>query len=384
MKGVLTDQTIFAKILENLLPEISEKFKRCNVDCSMFSIQWFVCIFCKNLNKNKEILDIVFDYFFIQGHVALFKIGVVALKLMKNKIMKCKDFPQLLNILEEESLKINDGIRFQEMINEIYINKTLLKLMQNQISSEEKSKVLALGETEKKKLKESQMFCSTEFPHCLTSIAINCSVKNYNRNADFYIFKQDPRLFITKKSYFKLEANKNNYKTRVNPNKNLPKETKMLYNADLTLKKDSLLLARQNHMCKLDLKVYFGLNSSNDLSLEKIANNFPFVNDKFENNNQKQIIMIHLKKKNNAGNKTPSTQTPKNDRKPDEIETVFHFKEEEDDDDDECELKNSMMFFKEKGIFKNIDDETVEKYIGELKRSPSIYFNKSLMKFPFE
>lgn len=379
MKGVLTDQAIFSIVLENLLPEINEKFKKCNVDCSMFSIQWFVCIFCKNLNKNKEILDIVFDNFFIQGRVALFKIGIVALKLMKTKIMKCKDFPQLLNILEEESLKINDGIRFQEMINEIYINKTLLQFVQNQLSSEEKHKALFLGEIEQKKLKESQLLCSTEFHHCLTSITINCSIKNYNRTADFYIFKQDPRLFITKKSYFK---SKNTYKTSVNANKNPQKETvlKMVSHNDLTLKKDSLLLARQNHMCKLDLKLYFGLNSSNDFLSQKTINNLPFVNEKFVNNNQKQITMIHLKKNSNNGNKTPSTQTPKNDRKPEEIETVFHIKEEED----ECELKNSMIFFKEKGIFKNIDDETVEKYIDELKRSPSIYFNKSLMKFPFE
>lgn len=94
MIGVLVDQRIFNDLIDEHLPKIAQKFKELSFDTSLFSIQWFVCIFSKNLQG--VLLDIVFDNLVIQGSSILFKIGLVLLKFLENEILKAKDFRNLL------------------------------------------------------------------------------------------------------------------------------------------------------------------------------------------------------------------------------------------------------------------------------------------------
>ena len=90
MIGVLVDQRIFNDLIDETLPKISAKFKELSFDTSLFSIQWFVCLFCKNLQS--KLIEIVFDNLFIDGSIVLFKIGLVILKLLENEILKARDF----------------------------------------------------------------------------------------------------------------------------------------------------------------------------------------------------------------------------------------------------------------------------------------------------
>jgi len=90
MIGVMVDQRIFNDLIDECLPKISAKFKELSFDTSLFSIQWFVCIFCKNLHT--ALIDIVLDNIVIQGSLILFKIGLVILKILENDILKARDF----------------------------------------------------------------------------------------------------------------------------------------------------------------------------------------------------------------------------------------------------------------------------------------------------
>lgn len=94
MVGVLVDQKIFNILISELLPAVFAKFKELSFDTSLFSVQWFVCIYCKSLNH--LILDLVFDNLIIQGSIALFKIGLSILKLLQNEILKANDFGNIL------------------------------------------------------------------------------------------------------------------------------------------------------------------------------------------------------------------------------------------------------------------------------------------------
>ena len=84
------DQRIFTCLIESNLPEIAKKLKDCNLDCSAFSIPWFVCLYSKNLNP--KLFEVVLDNLIIQGSVALFKIGLTVLKLLEPQILKAVDF----------------------------------------------------------------------------------------------------------------------------------------------------------------------------------------------------------------------------------------------------------------------------------------------------
>ena len=84
------DQRIFTYLIEEKLPKIASKLKECNLDCSAFSIPWFVCIFSRTLNN--KLFEVVLDNLIVQGSLALFKIGISLLKSLEDQILKAPDF----------------------------------------------------------------------------------------------------------------------------------------------------------------------------------------------------------------------------------------------------------------------------------------------------
>lgn len=77
------------------MPEIAKKLQDCNLDCSAFSIPWFVCLYSRNLSP--KLFEVVLDNLIVQGSVALFKIGLTVLKLMEPQILKAVDFRKKKN-----------------------------------------------------------------------------------------------------------------------------------------------------------------------------------------------------------------------------------------------------------------------------------------------
>ena len=321
MKGVLIDQKIFGIIVGFLLPDVISKFKECMLDCSIFSIQWFVCLYCKTLSQNKEILDIFFDNFFIQGSVSLFKIGVALLKWLRPAILKSRDFPQLLRVLEQGFLGLNDGLRLQELINETYINRKLLNLARNcvQIEQKTRNKVNSEGyllDSTANNIKESQSSCDKEDNYCLTQMEISLLKEETQRiSGYFYIFRQDPRIWHKKDDYFLLETIKPQLKKSITI-KSFTNLNGNFHKGDLTKLKDSLLIIRHEHICQSDLTekgIFIKKNKSqNDLYID-------FLKTTVKETRLLVVSISSLRSINNSPMKkmsqTPSTQTPKDSNK---------------------------------------------------------------------
>ena len=49
MIGVVTDQRIFLEVLRQYNPRIANKFKEVGLDPSIFTIEWFVCLFTSSV-----------------------------------------------------------------------------------------------------------------------------------------------------------------------------------------------------------------------------------------------------------------------------------------------------------------------------------------------
>ena len=94
MVGVLIDQRIFNDLIEEHLPKVGVKFRDLGFDTSLFSIQWFVCLFCRNLNYS--LLEVVFDNLVVKGSAIFFKTGLAILKILEQELLKAKDFRKLL------------------------------------------------------------------------------------------------------------------------------------------------------------------------------------------------------------------------------------------------------------------------------------------------
>ena len=45
MVGVLVDQKIFRDLINQQYPDLKKKFAQLQIDSSLFSLQWFVCLY---------------------------------------------------------------------------------------------------------------------------------------------------------------------------------------------------------------------------------------------------------------------------------------------------------------------------------------------------
>jgi len=386
MKGVLIDQKLFGIIVGFLLPDVMAKFKECMLDYSIFSIQWFVCLYCKTLSQNKEILDIFFDNFFIQGSISLFKIGVALLKWLRPAILKSKDFPQLLRVLEQGFIGLNDGLRLQELINETYINKKLLNFARNCVQTERKTrnKVNSEGyllDSTAKNIKESQNICDKEDNYCLTQMEISHLMEENQRiSGYFYIFRQDPRIWHKNDDYFFLEPTKRLKKSI--KTKSLANINGILYKGDLTKLKDSLLICRHEHICKSDLTekgIFIKKNKSQNYNQY-----MDFLKATVQETRLHMVSISSLRSPSNSPFKkksqTPSTQTPKDSNK---LKYMEELKEKiiKKDEKEKLDFQSSLIFFRKQGVFENIDEGVFKKYLSEIKESESFCFNKALLGF---
>ena len=101
-----------------------------------------------------------------------------------------------MKIIEEESKKFNDPIKFQELINKIYLSKKIIRLARlffgYVVQEEELGDIIKHNKfSEKnmknnyKKLQESQSKCNINELTCLTSIELN---KITRRNFVYFSF----------------------------------------------------------------------------------------------------------------------------------------------------------------------------------------------------
>ena len=59
MIGVLIDQNLFRKMVKLIIPDLWVFFVRVQLDPSLISLQWFVCLFSYNLQADVRVAEIV-------------------------------------------------------------------------------------------------------------------------------------------------------------------------------------------------------------------------------------------------------------------------------------------------------------------------------------
>jgi hypothetical protein len=77
MLGVVCDQRILAECIRQHLPRTAARFVEVGIDPSLFSIEWFVCIFT---SMPFYLVRLVWDRLIIEGMSALIKTGLILLE----------------------------------------------------------------------------------------------------------------------------------------------------------------------------------------------------------------------------------------------------------------------------------------------------------------
>ena len=235
MIGIMVDQRVFLELLRIEFPEIIEKFMQFNLDCSFFTLQWFVCLFSGITNKG--IFNVIWDHFLAFGALYLFKAGLVLIQITKEQWFEAKDFPELLVLIEESVKNFEDFKGFQDKLHEIYLNKNVIKEVSEELREvfqknvKEKTKKIR-GKTTGLLPSAKPLFCEEDSPLCIDILEKNRMKK---RSFSFFVFRQmkKPEVF---EDYFeekqaKIQENKR--EKEINMNK--------IY--------EKLVIGRHHHIC---------------------------------------------------------------------------------------------------------------------------------------
>ena len=120
MSGVLVDQKIFNFLLKTLIPKVAKHLKKIELDPSLFSVQWFVCMF--SCSFDRDVVVRIWDIFFVEGSVFLFKVALGIIKLAKDIIINIDDFRKgyvddEMRFIEEYTKSVHDPDTLIEAAN---------------------------------------------------------------------------------------------------------------------------------------------------------------------------------------------------------------------------------------------------------------------------
>lgn len=92
LAGMITDCAILVNFLEKYLPDLYKFLMENNFELSLdnFIHKWFVSFFVQNFQK--EICVVIWDFFFLEGNIVLFKAALAVLKILKKDIMEDTSF----------------------------------------------------------------------------------------------------------------------------------------------------------------------------------------------------------------------------------------------------------------------------------------------------
>lgn len=124
MSGLIRDMGVLDVLLKKYLPKIAQKLMDINLEPMLFAVQWFVCIMSYNFPA--QIVLRVWDIFFIEGLVFVFKLALSILHISKNIIMRIQDSNEGIGIcgrlasnIEDIDLLLETASKFNISLEEI-------------------------------------------------------------------------------------------------------------------------------------------------------------------------------------------------------------------------------------------------------------------------
>jgi hypothetical protein len=272
MEGVLVDQKIFRDIINLLYPELKKKFGQLQIDSSLFSLQWFVCLY--SCTFPDALLFPLWDLLILEGCTILFKSGIFFVNKLKDDLKKVNEFHEVFQLIEEKSKQLSqsDYVDYMKKMDSIYINKRLLKFLR-EIFKYEIQKTIKEYENKKSRSHHPPMVkepkdCSTKWPVCIDVIE-KTDRADKNRPKSLFTYRIDRVIDRVMAGYFE-KSNTNltptitiTHRASITP-KNTNKNTSVTIHTNLSSKipgkttpishictqLENVVIGRHNHVCK--------------------------------------------------------------------------------------------------------------------------------------
>jgi hypothetical protein len=96
--GARIDQLVFAELLARALPALRGHLENLHVPLELFSLQWFMCLYAKDLPL--ALVLRVWDVMFVYGDHALFAIGLAMLAFAEARLLSCTTLEEVYEALK--------------------------------------------------------------------------------------------------------------------------------------------------------------------------------------------------------------------------------------------------------------------------------------------
>ena len=291
MLGVYVEVDILMCLLRDLYtPNMLKKLDKNDkiIYLQNILLQWFISLFIIKFPKNLQLF--IWDIFFIEKKIVLYKVSISLLHRYKNEIASADSIESLNKFLDETFSKFNDVIFLKYILliknfefDDEFLNLNRRNFMEIKKKMWEKDNIKKI-ENIKEKLLDREDLCNVNWPICIYDPSLKYQYNdsliyrqlNDNNNIIEDYFKNDNNLGV--KKYFSIKDNMNN-------NSNIYYET--------------VLIERKPHFCK-----NYNKNISNDLENEsnssKISSEDEFKNE-VEDYLEKKKKYKNIRKMSNIG-----------------------------------------------------------------------------------
>uniref|UniRef100_A0A5S6PZI2 RUN and TBC1 domain-containing protein 3 n=1 Tax=Trichuris muris TaxID=70415 RepID=A0A5S6PZI2_TRIMR len=97
--GAIIDQKVFRRLINELLPKVHSVLNNHDIEPSLISLHWFLTLYSSSLPF--PVLLRVWDMFFYEGSVVLFKVALAFLKFKENNLRILTNSAEVFNLLSE-------------------------------------------------------------------------------------------------------------------------------------------------------------------------------------------------------------------------------------------------------------------------------------------
>ncbi|XP_044184394.1 small G protein signaling modulator 3-like isoform X3 [Acropora millepora] len=113
--GVQADQRVLRQLIVSYLPPVDERLKEHDIEVSLITLHWFLTAFASVVHT--KILLRIWDIFFYEGSVTLFRITLGMLKMKEDVILKLDNSAQIFNTLSDIPGDVTDAEELLEASN---------------------------------------------------------------------------------------------------------------------------------------------------------------------------------------------------------------------------------------------------------------------------
>ncbi|CAB4009264.1 Small G signaling modulator 3, partial [Paramuricea clavata] len=111
--GVQADQRVLRQLIVSYLPKLDESLKEHDIELSLITLHWFLTLFASVVDM--KVLLRIWDQFFYEGSVVLFRITLGLIKMKEDYITSQDNSAQIFNALSDIPGEITDANELFEM-----------------------------------------------------------------------------------------------------------------------------------------------------------------------------------------------------------------------------------------------------------------------------